>query len=146
VSSLCLISLWYCVLLRLLSSHLAIIVLTLNKFLLAISLSFTGSPIHPPPSRCSQRGRDGHTSRGNGRDEYIMSLGSKDARVQGERASWRCTSMRVSRASDKWGAATGCPTPRVTSRRNTRCAKHGREAAPGSGPRARVGTRAAESP
>jgi hypothetical protein len=41
-------------LLRLLSSHLAIIVLTLNKFFVAISLSFTGSPIHPPPSRCSQ--------------------------------------------------------------------------------------------
>jgi hypothetical protein len=28
---------------------LAIIVLTLNKFFVAISLSFTGSPIHPPP-------------------------------------------------------------------------------------------------
>jgi hypothetical protein len=34
--------------LRLLYSHLAIIVLTLNKFFVAISLSFTGSPIHPP--------------------------------------------------------------------------------------------------
>jgi hypothetical protein len=28
---------------------LAIIVLTLNNFLVAISLSFTGSPIPPPP-------------------------------------------------------------------------------------------------
>jgi hypothetical protein len=32
---------------------LAIIVLTLNQSFVAISLSFTGSPIHPP-SRCSQ--------------------------------------------------------------------------------------------
>jgi hypothetical protein len=37
----------------LLSSHLAIIVLTINQVFVAISLSFTGSPIHPP-SRCSQ--------------------------------------------------------------------------------------------
>jgi hypothetical protein len=36
----------------LLSSHLAIIVLTINQVFVAISLSFTGSPIHPP-SRCS---------------------------------------------------------------------------------------------
>jgi hypothetical protein len=32
---------------------LAITVLTLNLSFVAISLSFTGSPIHPP-SRCSQ--------------------------------------------------------------------------------------------
>jgi hypothetical protein len=32
----------------LLSSHLAIIVLTINQVFVAISLSFTGSPIHPP--------------------------------------------------------------------------------------------------
>jgi hypothetical protein len=37
----------------LLSSHLAIIVLTINQVFVAISLIFTGSPIHPP-SRCSQ--------------------------------------------------------------------------------------------
>jgi hypothetical protein len=34
--------------LRFLSSHLAIIVLTLKQVFVAISLSFTGSPIHPP--------------------------------------------------------------------------------------------------
>jgi hypothetical protein len=28
---------------------LAIIVLTINQVFVAISLSFTGSPIHPPP-------------------------------------------------------------------------------------------------
>jgi hypothetical protein len=33
---------------------LAIIVLTLNKFLWLKFEVFTGSPIHPPPSRCSQ--------------------------------------------------------------------------------------------
>jgi hypothetical protein len=32
----------------------------------AISLSFTGSPIHPPPSRCSHRG-NGTRGRGQGR-------------------------------------------------------------------------------
>jgi hypothetical protein len=32
----------------LLSSHLAIIVLTINQVFVAISLIFTGSPIHPP--------------------------------------------------------------------------------------------------
>jgi hypothetical protein len=32
----------------LLSSHLALTVLTLNQSFVAISLSFTGSPIHPP--------------------------------------------------------------------------------------------------
>jgi hypothetical protein len=40
--------------LRLHLSHLAIIVLTLNKFLWLKFEVFTGSPIHPPPSRCSQ--------------------------------------------------------------------------------------------
>jgi hypothetical protein len=40
-------------LLRLHLSHLAIIVLTLNKFLWLKFEVFTGSPIHPP-SRCSQ--------------------------------------------------------------------------------------------
>jgi hypothetical protein len=35
-------------LLRLLSSHLVIIVLTLNQVLWLKFLSFTGSPIHPP--------------------------------------------------------------------------------------------------
>jgi hypothetical protein len=34
---------------------LAIIVLTLNKFLWLKFEVFTGSPIHPPPSRCSQK-------------------------------------------------------------------------------------------
>jgi hypothetical protein len=34
--------------LRLLSSHLAIIVLTLNQVLWLKISSFTGSPIHPP--------------------------------------------------------------------------------------------------
>jgi hypothetical protein len=38
---------------------LAIIVLTLNKFLWLKFEVFTGSPIHPP-SRCSQTG-EGHT-------------------------------------------------------------------------------------
>jgi hypothetical protein len=38
---------------RLFSSHLAINVLTLKQVFVAISLSFAGSPIHPP-SRCSQ--------------------------------------------------------------------------------------------
>jgi hypothetical protein len=33
---------------------LAILVLTLNKFLWLKFWAFTGSPIHPPPSRCSQ--------------------------------------------------------------------------------------------
>jgi hypothetical protein len=33
----------------LLSSHLTIIVLTINQVFVAISLSFIGSPIHPPP-------------------------------------------------------------------------------------------------
>jgi hypothetical protein len=32
----------------LLSSHLALTVLTINQVFVAISLSFTGSPIHPP--------------------------------------------------------------------------------------------------
>jgi hypothetical protein len=40
---------WYCVLLRLHLSYLAIIVLTLNKFLWLKFEVFTGSPIHPPP-------------------------------------------------------------------------------------------------
>jgi hypothetical protein len=34
---------------------LEIIVLTLNKFLWLKFEVFTGSPIHPPPSRCSQK-------------------------------------------------------------------------------------------
>jgi hypothetical protein len=41
--------LWYCVLLRLLSSHLAIIVLTLNKVFVAILLSFHRITYSPPP-------------------------------------------------------------------------------------------------
>jgi hypothetical protein len=44
---------WYCVLSRHLSSHLAIIVLTLNKVFVAISLSFHRIT-YSPPSRCSQ--------------------------------------------------------------------------------------------
>jgi hypothetical protein len=43
-----LISCGYCVLLRLLSSHLALFVLTFNQVFVALSSSFTGSPIHPP--------------------------------------------------------------------------------------------------
>jgi hypothetical protein len=41
--------LWYCVLLRLLSSHLAIIVLTSNQVFVAISLSFYRITYSPPP-------------------------------------------------------------------------------------------------
>jgi hypothetical protein len=48
----------------LLSSHLAIIVLTLNKFLWLKFWSFTGSPIHPPPlgafTHPSRRGLPAH--------------------------------------------------------------------------------------
>jgi hypothetical protein len=42
----------------LLSSHLAIIVLTLNQVFVARSFSFTGSPIHPPPLGALKRPDD----------------------------------------------------------------------------------------
>jgi hypothetical protein len=44
-------------LLRLLSSHLALFVLTLNQVFVALSLSFTGSPIHPPLGALSMASR-----------------------------------------------------------------------------------------
>jgi hypothetical protein len=67
VSSLCCTLCDYHIVQDLHSSHLALTVLTLNKFLWLKFSSFTGSPIHPPPSRCSQHPPSGGLEGGKAR-------------------------------------------------------------------------------
>jgi hypothetical protein len=62
------------IVLRLFSSHYC--ANTLIKFLVAISLSFTGSPIHPP-SRCSEA-----LTHQNNRWGRLLSMGAPDSPVR----------------------------------------------------------------
>jgi hypothetical protein len=50
-------------------------VLTINQVLWLKFSSFTGSPIHPPPSRCSQHGRKQHEATAtDGREPGVAGL------------------------------------------------------------------------
>jgi hypothetical protein len=71
----------------LLSSHLAIIVLTLDKFLWLKFWSFTGSPIHPPPSRCSQCRLSGSRAR----KALVFSRPSRADALCGCLSVWSCS-------------------------------------------------------
>jgi hypothetical protein len=72
-------------LLRLHLSHLAIIVLTLNKFLWLKFEVFTGSPIHPPPLGALSVGED---ERGARERESRYCLGACVARARASNARW----------------------------------------------------------